>query len=154
MVTAHGRVPDAVEAMKLGAIDFVAKPVRPEELRRVVGEVVNRHDPAARPRDVVAVESPMIDLSPAKVALNRRDFDRAEDLLREATEQYPDSAEAQTLMGVLREALGEEHAAYRCYRAALEADPRYEPAAQNLKRYCAHYGLDAGNPAINPAARA
>ena len=48
IVTAHGSVPDAVEAMKLGAIDFIQKPVRPEELREVAAEVIRRH--AAAPR--------------------------------------------------------------------------------------------------------
>ena len=47
IVTAHGSVPDAVAAMKLGAIDFLAKPLTPEALRRVVSEVIERH---ARPR--------------------------------------------------------------------------------------------------------
>ena len=47
IVTAHGSIPDAVEAMKLGAIDFLAKPLTPDALRRVVAEVLDRH--AARP---------------------------------------------------------------------------------------------------------
>jgi DNA-binding NtrC family response regulator len=36
VVTAHGSIPDAVEAMKLGAVDFIPKPLSPETLRRVV----------------------------------------------------------------------------------------------------------------------
>ena len=47
IITAHGSVPNAVQAMKLGAIDFLAKPLTPEELRRVVADVLQRH--AARP---------------------------------------------------------------------------------------------------------
>jgi len=35
-ITAHGSVPDAVEAMKLGAIDFLSKPISPDQLRQVV----------------------------------------------------------------------------------------------------------------------
>ena len=34
ILTAYGSVPDAVAAMKLGAIDFLAKPVTPEALRK------------------------------------------------------------------------------------------------------------------------
>ena len=32
IITAYGSIPDAVEAMKLGAIDFLAKPITPDAL--------------------------------------------------------------------------------------------------------------------------
>ena len=48
ILTAHGSIPEAVTAMKLGAIDFLTKPITPEALRRVVAEVIERH--AASPR--------------------------------------------------------------------------------------------------------
>ena len=58
ILTAHGSIPEAVEAMKLGAIDFLTKPITPDALRRVVAEVIERHAvpprrqarPAAAPR--------------------------------------------------------------------------------------------------------
>jgi DNA-binding response OmpR family regulator len=43
IVTAHGTVPDAVAAMKLGAVDVLSKPIAPTELRRVVGDVLAWH---------------------------------------------------------------------------------------------------------------
>src|SRR5208283_4360597 len=43
IVTAYSDVPHAVKAMKLGAIDFLQKPLRPEDLRRIVAEIVKRH---------------------------------------------------------------------------------------------------------------
>ncbi len=43
ILTAHGSIPEAVGAMKLGAIDFLAKPITPDALRRVVAEVIARH---------------------------------------------------------------------------------------------------------------
>jgi DNA-binding response OmpR family regulator len=50
VATAHGSIPDAVAAMKLGAIDFLTKPIKPEVLRGVVGDVLRRHArPAAAP---------------------------------------------------------------------------------------------------------
>jgi DNA-binding response OmpR family regulator len=173
IVTAHGSIPDAVEAMKLGAIDFLTKPLSPERLRRVVAEVIRRHSESeTRPRaepapagppwpeptgptssTVVTIAPAALDLSAIKRALNRREFDKALDGLEAALEQAPDSAEAHTLMGVLRESLGQQHAAYHAYKLALEADPDYAPALENMTRYCARFGLDIHNPSINPAAR-
>src|SRR5580658_8489779 len=43
IVTAYSDVPHAVKAMKLGAIDFLQKPLRPEELRSIVNEILKRH---------------------------------------------------------------------------------------------------------------
>jgi two-component system NtrC family response regulator len=42
MVTAYGTVETAVEAMKLGAYDYLTKPVHPDELRAVVNRVLER----------------------------------------------------------------------------------------------------------------
>ena len=123
-------------------------------------EVLERHDgsrghePAAEPSRPVAVlvAPPALDLSAAKRALNHRDFDRAAELLGKALAIAPESAEALTLTGVLYESRGQGHAAYHAYRSALQADPHYTPARDNLRRYCDHHGLDFRNKAINPAA--
>jgi DNA-binding response OmpR family regulator len=173
IVTAHGSIADAVAAMKLGAVDFLSKPVTPDGLRRVVREVILRRgrpepqtypglDPepprgqepvAHSPVVVVTVAPPAVDLAPVKRALNQRDFVQAERLLEAVLDQAPDSPDALTLMGVLQECVGQVHAAYHSYRAALECAPHYGPALENLKRYCEHFGLDFHSKAINPCAR-
>jgi tetratricopeptide (TPR) repeat protein len=162
IVTAHGSIPDAVEAMKLGAIDFLSKPIKPDALRHVVAEVIERHAPAApEPAPVTADrEHPpvitlwptVIDLTGVKLALNRRAFDRAASLLEQALDVAPESAEALTLMGVLLECRGQDHAAYQSYKKALTSNPHYGPAQTNIRRYCERLGLDVDNPRINPAA--
>jgi DNA-binding response OmpR family regulator len=160
IVTAHGRIPDAVAAMKLGAIDFLSKPLTPNALRGVVREVLARHAervPEPEPPPVgqpttITLGPVALDLTAAKRALNHREFDRAAELLEQALDQFPDSPEAHTLMGVLHETCGQDHAAYHSYRAALEADPRYGPARDNMRRYCERAGLDYHNKSINPGA--
>jgi Flp pilus assembly protein TadD len=150
--------------MKLGAIDFLSKPIKPEVLRRVVADVLDRPPTSARRSEPVlspmsqagsqagvAVAAPAA-LAPAKRALNQRDFVRARELLEETLELSPDSAEAHNLMGVLRETLGQDRAAYDAYRMALEADPSYGPALANMRRYCQRAGLDFSNWSINPGA--
>jgi response regulator RpfG family c-di-GMP phosphodiesterase len=160
IVTAHGSVADAVRAMKLGAIDFIAKPITPELLRRVVRDVLDRHAPSdrefasesAKPQTTVVLAPALIDLTQVKLALNRRQFDQAERLLWDILDLAPDSVEANNLLGVLQESRGQQHAAYHSYRTSLELDPHYQPALDNLKRYCERFGLDFSSLAINPAA--
>jgi FixJ family two-component response regulator len=48
-VTGHGDIEASVRAMKAGAVDFLTKPVQPEELLRAVAEALAR-DRAARER--------------------------------------------------------------------------------------------------------
>ncbi len=178
IVTAHGSIPDAVAAMKLGSVDFLSKPITPHELRKVVSEVIARHgkteprtgarpehvrqhvaeatpvleSPVAPATVVVEVSPPAIDLEVVKRALNMRDFAEAERLLEATLDQMPLSPAAHTLMGVLHECLGQTHAAYQSYRTAILCAPTYTPALNNLKRYCERYGLDFHNKSINPAA--
>ena len=136
VITAHDSVPNAVEAMKLGAIDFLAKPLTPETLRQVVADVLDRH-PANEPEQVHAAASnaPRDLLSSAKRALNHRLFFRAEGLLREAIRERPDSAEAWYLLGVLHEVQHKQAAAKDAYHAALRIDPGYEPAKLHLLKF-------------------
>lgn len=44
VVSAHGTIRKAVDAMRLGAIDFLVKPVRPDVLRSLVNEALGRRE--------------------------------------------------------------------------------------------------------------
>jgi DNA-binding response OmpR family regulator len=138
VITAHGGVPSAVEAMKLGAIDFLSKPLTPEALRRVVTEVLERHDRRdAPPPDLSASQPPPPRdlLTSAKRAINHRLFARAEVLLRREIADRPESAEPWYLLGVLREVQQRPRAAQEAYRKALEIVPGYEPARFHLMKF-------------------
>jgi tetratricopeptide (TPR) repeat protein len=84
-------------------------------------------------------------------ALDQRQFEDAERHFRRALDIDPESAEVRSLLGALHERLGEHHAAYQNYNLALEIDRRDTIARSGLRRYCAHFGLDYHNKAINPA---
>ncbi len=143
IVTAHGNIPHAVEALKLGAIDFLTKPLSPDSLRKTVVEVLHRHaegksepPPQSRPIEPVTVASQFAsNLVQAKRALNHRWFDEAEVYLKQAIALDGNSAEAHNLMGVLHELRNEHDASYREYKAALKADRHFEPAKHNMTRY-------------------
>lgn len=44
MMTAYGTIKEAVEAMKLNAIDFISKPFTPEQIRMLVKKVFLREE--------------------------------------------------------------------------------------------------------------
>jgi DNA-binding response OmpR family regulator len=106
MLTAHGSIPDAVAAMKLGAIDFLTKPITPQALREVVADVIRRQvepppaKPVARAKipDDAKEKAIAFDLARAKRAVNRGEFDEAERLLHEAIALDSSSDEAHELL--------------------------------------------------------
>ncbi len=132
VVTAHGSVPDAVKAMRLGAVDFLPKPVTPEQIRAAVDEVLARHEPA---RALTTGSAFADDMARAKRAVNKRAFDEALVFLKQALGLDPGSAEALNLYGVALECVGRSVGARRAYKAALKADRRYAPAENNLRRH-------------------
>ena len=124
IITAYGSVPDAVEAMKLGAIDFLAKPITPDALRKVVVQVLERQEgdlpgvpspspsrargghpgevPSPSPGRAVNASAFAESLRRAKRALNRRDFQEAESFLRTALALDERSAEVHDLWATLQ----------------------------------------------------
>jgi DNA-binding NtrC family response regulator len=135
VVSAHDRAPDVVRAMRLGAIDFLSKPLTPDALRRAVADVLAREDENEGGASGRAAGRPRNLLTGAKRALNHRLFHRAGVLLREAIKEAPRSAEPRYLLGVLREVEGKPRAAAEAYRDALRVDPDYEPARLHLLKY-------------------
>jgi len=130
IVTAYSDVPHAVQAMKLGAIDFLQKPLRPEELRRIVAEIVKRH----APQKEHPAETFNSHIVAAKRCLNLRSFALARIHLVKALELNTKSVEAFNLAGVLAEMLDDYDKAKKYYGQAIKLDKNYEPAQQNMRR--------------------
>ena len=55
IMTGHGDIPLAVEAMKLGAVDFLEKPFEDDRLIGMIEAAIRRAEPAAR-SETVAIE--------------------------------------------------------------------------------------------------
>jgi FixJ family two-component response regulator len=130
IVTAYSDVPNAVKAMKLGAIDFLQKPLRPEDLRSIVTEILKRHNGQDEP----PAETFSAHIVAAKRCLNLRAFAKARLHLVKALELNSKSAEAFNLAGVLAEVLEDYDKAKKFYGQAIKLDKRYEPAQQNMRR--------------------
>lgn len=129
MVSAHGTVENAVEAMKLGAVDFIQKPFTPQEIRTIVQQVLDREG---------LEETQALDydshIQLAKRYVSRRQFKTAIEHAKKAIASDPSRPQAFNLLGGLQEILGERLNAIKNYRVAVDLDPTYKPAQQNLDR--------------------
>ncbi len=129
MMTAYGSIEKAVEAMKLGAIDFISKPFTPEEVRTIVKEVLERQK--IEHEDVITYEDT---LQYGKKCIQNHEFSEAEEYLKKAIGLNIDSPEPHNLLGVLLEYQNDIPAALNRYRVALSLDASYKPAQNNLYR--------------------
>jgi len=129
IITAHGTIESAVEAMKLGAVDFVQKPFSPGEIRDLATLVLERE---ALDEDTAVDYRAWIELS--KRHITDRNFAAARESVRKAIAADPGQPEAYNLLGALLEIKGDWVGAQKFYRAALEIDPTFKPASANLER--------------------
>jgi DNA-binding response OmpR family regulator len=129
IITAHGTIESAVEAMKLGAADFVQKPFSPGEIRELATLVLKRE---ALDEATTVDFRAWIELS--KRHITDRNFAAARESVQKAIAADPGQPEAYNLMGALIEIKGDLVAAQKFYRAALDIDPTYKPASANLER--------------------
>jgi DNA-binding NtrC family response regulator len=129
IITAHGTIPNAVEAMQLGAVDFMQKPFSPDEVRAVVEGLVGRETV-----DSEHAESYEDYLALAKRSVNERQLKSAIEYARQAIARDASRAEAFNLLGALLEITHDRVEAQKQYRIALNLDPTNKAAAANLER--------------------
>jgi DNA-binding NtrC family response regulator len=129
IVTAHGTIASAVEAMKLGAVDFLQKPFSPGEIRELATQVLERESL----QEESAADYPTL-IALTKRHISDRKFDLASASARQAIARDPGQPEVYNLLGVLLEIQGNRLEAQKFYRAALDIDPTYKPAWANLAR--------------------
>jgi DNA-binding response OmpR family regulator len=127
MLTAYGTVGRAVEAMKLGAVDFLEKPFDPKTIQLLCQEILARQK--------FGVSGTVDDLLHlAALARERKAFNEARVHLKIAIIRDPSRPEPCYQLGALCEAEGRASHAVQYYYMALEADPTFEPARAALTR--------------------
>jgi DNA-binding response OmpR family regulator len=136
VLTAYGSVKTAVKATRLGAMDFLEKPITPVELRQSVRSILTETE-LDSPHEVVLDFAGGYDqaLTRVRKSLRLADYDNAEAMLMKAADRRNIStAEYFNLLGVLYEAQKKWRLARKCYSKAVAADARYDPAQANMRR--------------------
>jgi DNA-binding response OmpR family regulator len=154
IITAHGTISSAVEAMKLGAVDFIQKPFSPGEIRELATRVQARE---ALDEKSVSDYPALIEL--AKRHITDRRFEHGRETVRKAIAADPGQPGAYNLLGALLEIKGDWLTAQKFYRAALNIDPTFVPASANLERTTTFHkfgkidlGTDTGKAALGEKA--
>ncbi|MEJ2657730.1 MAG: response regulator [Desulfobacterales bacterium] len=129
IITAHGTIESAVEAMKLGAVDFIQKPFSPGDIRELAKLVLERE---TLDEEQAVDYRALIEL--AKRCITDQSFAAAREVVHRAIAADPAQPEAYNLLGALLEIDGDIFEAQKFYLAAMDIDPKYKPARTNLKR--------------------
>jgi len=132
IITAYGTVKNAVEAIKLGAVDFIEKPFSPREIRELVNSVLARDT-----LEPSALHGYDAHIQWSKRCIQERRFPSAEEHVRKAIGLDASRAEAFNLLGALQELRGDGLGAAKSYRSAYALDLTYKPARINLERIAA-----------------
>jgi DNA-binding response OmpR family regulator len=137
VLTAYGSIPAAVRATRLGAVDFVEKPVTPDELREIVHGVLAEaaKEPPRPPTEQELAGGYDAVLARVRRAMRADDVTTAESLLMHAADLAGGrDAPYFNLLGVLYEAQGNWRLAKKFYHKAMRADRKYAPAEHNVRR--------------------
>jgi len=129
IISGHGTIDVAVEAMKYGAVDFLEKPIEQKELQDTVKALLSKKELS---EDSAQSYSEYLHL--AKVQLRKGKFDAAAYLAEKAIDIHAERPDAYNVKGMIFEMRGDEENARTQYRLALTHDPSYQPAIINLDR--------------------
>jgi DNA-binding response OmpR family regulator len=136
VLTAYGSVATAVKATRLGAMDFLEKPVSPDEVRESVAAVLAESLPYPPPS---GADEPISGgyagvLDRVRKAMRLANYTDAETLLMKAADLAHKDAAYFNLLGILYEAQREYRLARKFYGKAIATDKRYKPAQTNMRR--------------------
>jgi FixJ family two-component response regulator len=146
VITAYGSIEAAVEAMKVGAVDFLQKPFDAEDVRQLVSSLLDKEA-----QEIYRGREYDNYLELALKRIGEGGFDAARVYVHKAISIDPDRPEAFNLLGGLYEVRGNRLEADKNYRAAIALRAPYEPAQKNLERLTSRpytpLGIDWGFPA-------
>jgi DNA-binding response OmpR family regulator len=127
ILTALGSVASAVEAMKLGAVDFLEKPFDPKGIQLLVNEILLRKEfgPGGSVEDLLHL---------AELARARKAHVEARAYLKTAMVRDLTRPEPYYWLGVLSDNDGAARQATHYYSMALDVSPTFRPAREALMK--------------------
>jgi DNA-binding NtrC family response regulator len=123
----YGVITKVVEAMKLGAVDFIEKPIDPKKIQPLCEEILRRR---ALPSNDTVNDL----LQFAELALERNAIVEARLYLKMAMLRDENRAEPYYWLSELCEAEGDVREALHYYCRALDAGPTFQPSRKALFR--------------------
>ena len=130
VLTANASVSRAVEALQLGAVDFVEKPCQPEHLLAVIGRALDQKTLA----EATTPEGYVTALKRARLYLADGHADRADRYLRAASHFGEQDPEYFCLLGLWHEVNGRDAEARTAYQQAVQLGDRHGPSREALRR--------------------
>jgi DNA-binding NtrC family response regulator len=127
MLSQYGVINKVVEAMKLGAVDFVEKPIDPRKIQLLCDEIIRR-------RQLAKNETVDDLLHLAELALEQNADMEARVYLKLAMLRDENRAEPYYWLSELCENRGEVREALHYYCRALDAGPTFQPSRKALGR--------------------
>jgi DNA-binding response OmpR family regulator len=145
IITAHGSIDTAVEAMKLGAVDYIQKPFSPKAIRDLVRQVLSTEDLTGEAPDEDAGTGDTADdyralVETAKNRIKERNYQAAAGYARKAISRDPSKPEAFNILGAAAELAGDRENALKYYRTAAAMGPSFVLALKNLERITNVFG--------------
>jgi len=133
MVSAHATTDTVIQAIQRGTLDFLTKPVTPDQLRSAIREVLERFD-FARAHERSTIDSrPLSDeekLKLAKFYVFEQRYDEAEGIFHMLVEG-PHQEEALLMLGILSEISGNFKGAEAHYTKVLKPGEDGRSAAKS-----------------------
>jgi len=138
VLTANGRVPVVVKAMRLGASDYLEKPTTPEDLRISVAAALEESADAAGPHLQIPQTARDETLGPTLARIHRavwnQDIHFTEHVLGVLFRKAWSDPAWFNLLGAVFEAEGNRGAAKTFYQKAVNAPAGCDAASRNLSR--------------------
>lgn len=129
IITAHGTIDKAVEAMKLGAVDFIQKPFSPNEIREIVDDMFERNEVV---EENASTYKDYFQL--AKKSAQQREYDKALDYAFKSLNKEEEIPEVFLFIGFIYEVINEHDKAMKYYNATLSIEPGNQYALDRIKK--------------------
>jgi DNA-binding response OmpR family regulator len=134
ILSAYGTVDNAVEAMKLGVVDFMTKPFTPTEIRELL-QSFEKREAFDEEEEEPEKELSLAELEQyVKRLISSEKYEKAMDILKKYLEKYQDSGIIYYYLGLLSESREDFEKALKYYRTALVFNNELVQAEINLSK--------------------